>query len=71
MKRNNILVCVKREADDIGRKLKSWLEWQDAKAWANQYHPAWVEIATKSKSEEAREYYRKMILGAYRGAEYV
>ena len=48
-----------------------WLEWQDAKAWAKQYHPAWVEIATKSKSEEARQYYKDMILNAYRGAEYV
>lgn len=71
MKRSKISARVKQVADIIGRKLKSWLEWQDAKAWANQYHPAWVEIATKSKSDEAREYYRKMILGAYRGAEYV
>lgn len=48
-----------------------WLEWQDAKAWAKQYHPAWVEIATQSKSEDARKYYKDMILNAYRGAEYV
>ena len=71
MKRSNIWVRVKRETDIIVRKLKSWLEWQDAKAWAKQYHPAWVEIATKSKSEDARDYYKNMILGAYRGAEYV
>jgi hypothetical protein len=49
------------------RKLELWLEWQDAKSWAKQIHPAWVEIATKSGSEEAREYYKKMILAAYRG----
>lgn len=55
----------------IKHKLESWLEWQDAKSWAEEYHPAWVEIATKSKSEEARAYYKKMILGAYRGDEYV
>lgn len=55
----------------IKNKLESWIEWQDAKDWAKQYHPAWVEIATKSKSEEARAYYKKMILGAYRGDEYV
>lgn len=48
-----------------------WLEWQDAKAWANQYHPAWVEIVKRTKNEEVREYYKNMILGGYRGAEYV
>ena len=51
--------------------LAEWIEWQDAKDWAKEYHPAWVEIATKSKSEEARAYYKNMILAAYRGAEYV
>ena len=53
------------------RMVTEWLEWQDAKAWAKEYHPAWVEIAIKSHSEEARKYYKEMILSAYRGAEYV
>lgn len=53
------------------RKFEDWVEWQHAKDWARCMHPAWVEIATKSKSEEARAYYKKMILAAYRGDEYV
>lgn len=49
----------------------SWLEWQDAKYWAKAYHPAWVHIATSSKSKEARKSYKRKILMAYRGYEYV
>ena len=55
----------------IKRKFYAWLEWQDAKAWAKVYHPAWVEIATKAEGEEARTIYKEKILAAYRGAEYV
>ena len=50
-------------------KVESWLEWQDAKAWAKYYHPAWVEIVKRTKSEAARAYYKKMILDAYRGCD--
>ena len=49
----------------------SWLEWQDAKAWAKQYHPAWLEIATKARHEDTRKMYKRKILLAYRGYEYV
>lgn len=44
----------------------SWYEWQVAKAWAKDVHPAWVEIAKRSKSEETRTAYRNKILNAYR-----
>lgn len=45
----------------------SWLEWQDAKRWAKDIHPAWLEIVKWTKSEEARMIYRNKILKAYRG----
>ena len=47
--------------------VSSWLEWQDAKCWAKEYHPAWVEIVKRTKSEETRMIYRNKILKAYRG----
>lgn len=49
----------------------SFLEWQDAKSWAKQYHPAWLEIATKARSEDTRKEYKRKILLAYRWYEYV
>lgn len=48
-------------------KFESWMEWQDAKAWAKAIHPAWVEIATKCKNDEVKKHYKDMILNAYRG----
>ena len=51
----------------ICHKLSVWFEWQDAKCWAREYHPGWLQIATKSKSEEARAIYKEKILTAYRG----
>ena len=55
----------------ILNRLAVWFEWQDAKCWAKVFHPAWVEIVKRTKNEDVREYYKNMILGAYRGAEYV
>ena len=49
----------------------SWLEWQDARSWAKQYHPAWVQVATKARHEDTRKEYKRKILLAYRGYEYV
>ena len=49
----------------------SWLEWQDAKYWAEAVHPAWLELATKSRSEDVRKEYKRKILLAYRGYGYV
>ena len=43
------------------------IEWQDAKCWAEEYHPAWVQLATKARSKEVRLIYRDKILKAYRG----
>jgi hypothetical protein len=44
-----------------------WLEWQDAKSWAAEYHYAWLHIAKKAKCKEVRKIYRDKILKAYRG----
>lgn len=49
--------------------VSSWLEWQDAKAWAKDIRPAWVEIVKRTKNEETRIRYRNKILNAYRGYE--
>ena len=51
----------------IRRKIAEWLEWCDAKDWAKEFHPAWVDFATKAKHEEVRKLYREMILKFYRG----
>ena len=51
--------------------IHSWIEWQDAKCWAKQYHPAWVQLATKARNEDVRKEYKRKILLAYRGYEYV
>lgn len=45
----------------------SWLEWQDAKCWAEDFHPGWVQMATKCKNKSTRQYYKLKILAAYRG----
>ena len=50
---------------------RSWIEWQDAKEWAKEYHPAWVELAKKARHEEVRKDYKRKILLAYRGYDYV
>lgn len=53
-------------------KFHSWIEWQDAKYWAEEVHPAWVHLATSRKvSEDTRKAYKEKILLAYRGYEYV
>lgn len=51
----------------IKYRVKSWIEWHDAKSWAEAVHPGWVQIATKSRCEETRLIYRDKILKAYRG----
>ena len=47
--------------------IESFIEWQDAKDWAKEFHPAWVEIATRARTEDTRTIYRNKILRAYRG----
>lgn len=42
-----------------------WLEWQDAKSWAAEYRPAWLQLATKARGKETREHYREKIIAAY------
>lgn len=51
--------------------IHSWLEWQDAKDWAKEYHSDWLWIAKKSPIEDRRKEYKRKILLAYRGYEYV
>lgn len=51
--------------------VRCWIEWQDAKDWADQYHPAWVRLATRARHEETRKIYKQKILLAYRGYDYV
>lgn len=58
---------LKTRCERIWTDFVAWIEWQDAKCWAKEYHPAWVEIVKRTKNEEVREYYKKMILAAYRG----
>lgn len=56
----------------LSQRIHDWFEWEDAKLWANQYHPAWLALATSKKaSSYTRLIYREKILNAYRGAEYV
>ena len=59
--------CIRQLWYTVKYSVHSWLEWQDAKRWANVYHPAWVEIVARTKNEEVREYYKNMILSAYIG----
>lgn len=58
-------------AHNYWQLLNAWIEWQDAKDWAKEYHPGWLELATKSRSEYIRKEYKRKILLAYRGYEYV
>ena len=51
----------------ISYAFAEWLEWQDAKSWAKEYHPGWLYLARKSKHKEVRQIYRDKILNAYRG----
>ena len=51
--------------------IHSWLEWQDAKDWAKEYCSDWLLIAKKSPIEDLRKEYKRKILLAYRGYEYV
>ena len=50
----------------IKYRVKSWLEWQDAKCWVKDIHPAWVHLATKAECKETRMIYRDKILKTYR-----
>lgn len=47
----------------------AWFEWMDAKYWAKDIRPAWLQMATKCKNKSTRQYYKRKILAAYRGEE--
>ena len=47
--------------------LNEWLEWMDAKCWAKEHHPGWLQIARKAKTTKVRQIYRDKIMKAYQG----
>ena len=53
----------------IAYKVEAWLEWQDVKVWAEEFHPGWLHIAKRSKCKETRIIYKDKILSAWRGEE--
>lgn len=46
--------------------IKSMNEWNNAKNWAEVFHPAWLYLATQEKRTELKETYRNKILYEYR-----
>lgn len=53
--------------EKLRKSFYKWLEWMDAKCWAKEIHPGWVQIATKAKTKRTRQIYRDKIIKAYRG----
>lgn len=51
---------------NIETMVDAWREWQRAKKWSKDYHPAWVRLASQRSRPEVRKTYRKMVLDAYR-----
>ena len=51
--------------DSFNRNVMLWMEWQNAKYWAEEYHPAWVYLATQRNRPELREMYRDKIVREY------
>lgn len=64
---NKIIEALKVDLELLQEAFQEWLEWQDAKAWAKEYHPGWLHIAKKALRKITREVYRNEILKAYRG----
>lgn len=55
------------ELEILRERFNDWLEWQNAKYWAEEHHPGWVQIATKAKGKTTRQIYRDKIMKAYQG----
>ena len=51
----------------LRERFYEWLEWMDAKCWAKEHHPGWLQIARKASGKETRQIYRDKIMKAYRG----
>ena len=51
----------------LNKKFYEWIEWLEAKEWSKEYHPGWVQIATKAKGKTTRQIYRDKIMKAYQG----
>ena len=49
--------------------VRAWMEWQDAKCWAAEYHPGWLHVVKKCKHKSTQAHYKDKILKAYRGEE--
>ena len=52
--------------NSIEKFIQSWIEWENAKIWAELTHPSWLQYATQIRRPELRETYRKKILDGYR-----
>ncbi len=62
-----IIKALEAVLERLWEVLDKWLEWQNAKCWANEYHPGWVQIATKARRKTTRQIYRDKIMNAYNG----
>lgn len=50
-------------------RINAWLEWEDAKCWAREYHPGWLHCFKKCKHKATQAHYKAKILAAYRGED--
>ncbi len=63
---NRLIERLKVDLMLLRELFNEWMEWQDAKCWAKEFHPGWVQIATKAKGKTTRQIYRDKITKAYR-----
>ena len=64
---NRLIQGLKVDLGLLREWIYDWLEWQDAKEWAKDYHPGWVQIARKARRKTTRRIYRDKIMRAYKG----
>lgn len=58
---------IMEELEILREGFHDWLEWQEAKEWAKDYHPGWLQIAKTARTRTTRKVYRDRILREYRG----
>lgn len=46
-------------------RVRAFFDWMDAKYWAKEWHPAWVQMATQARHPETRAYYRAKIVAEW------
>lgn len=64
--RKNIAL-IKFALDRLIDNFHDWIEWQDAKSWAKEYHPGLLHLARKARMKETRRIFRNKIVKAYQG----